>query len=101
MSLPSFNTSDRILAMLQDRWSALIDPVLACPLVKGRLITSIAITSGDNTINHKLSRKLTGWIVVGQTAASNFYDKQANNQMSDKTLVLNSSAPCTLSLWVF
>ncbi len=101
MSLPSFNTSDRILSMMQSQWAAQLDPLLACPLVNGRLIQSVTLTTGNNTINHKLSRKLVGWIVVGQTAASSFYDNQSTNQMSDMTLILNSSAPCVVSLWVF
>lgn len=101
MSLPNFNTSDRILSMLQDQWSSQLNPVLSNPLVNGRLIQSVVLASGNNTINHRLSRNLVGWLVVGQTAASSIYDNQATNQMKDKTLILNASAPCTVNLWVF
>lgn len=87
--------------MMQSQWAAQLDPVIVNQLLQGRLMTGIVLTAGDNTINHLLSRKLVGWFPVGQTAASDFYDKQASNQMSDKTLILNSSAPCTCNLWVF
>ena len=101
MSLPTFNTTDRIFAMMQDQWSTQLDPVLANPLVAGRLIRNVSLLTGDNTINTLLSRKLQGWIIVGQTAVSSVFDKQATNAMSDKTLILNASAPVTVSLWVF
>lgn len=101
MALPNFQTSDRILSMLQTQWSSQIDPVLAQPIVNGRVITGVSLVTGSNTINTLLSRKLQGWIIVSKSAASDIYDSQATNNMSDKTLILNSSAPCVVSILVF
>ncbi len=99
--LPSFNTSDRILAMLQDQWASQINPVLANPLVQGRLISNISLVTGSNTINTLLGRKLQGYIVVMKSANVTIYDTQATNPMPDKTLQLVASGPAAISLWCF
>ncbi len=99
--LPIFNTDDRVVSMLQTRWSALISPFLESKVIQGQQLNDITLVSGDNTINHKLSRKLQGYMVVLKSAASDIYDKQATNTMTDKTLVLNASSPCVISLWVY
>lgn len=101
MSLPQFNTTDRILAMLQSQWANSLDPVLANPLVQGQLLPNITVATGSNTINHKLSRKLQGYIVVMQSAPATFYDTQATNPTPAQTLQLVSSGPAVLTLWVF
>jgi hypothetical protein len=87
--------------MMQNQWASALDPVLVNPLVQGRLVQGVVLTAGDNVINHKLGRALVGWIVVRNTAATTFYDKQDSNTMSGLTLVLNASGACTVSLWVF
>lgn len=101
MALPNFNTSDRVLSMLQDQWSAQINPILVNPIMQGRMLTNVSLAAGSNTINTLLGRKLQGWFPVGQNAAATFYDTQSTNQMQDKTLVLVASAPCIASFWVF
>jgi hypothetical protein len=83
------------------KWAASLNPVLANPLVNGRIITGIRLAVGDNIINHGLGTKLQGYIVVGSSAASTFYDKQASNQMPNLTLILVSSAATTINLYVF
>jgi hypothetical protein len=101
MALPKFMTEDQSLALLQTKWASLINPVIDAPQSKGLILKDVVLAAGDNTVNHRLSRKLQGWIVIGITAASQIYDLQATNQTSDKTLILNASAPCTVTLWVF
>ncbi len=101
MSLPQLQSDNRVLQMMQSQWASQIDPVLTNPLVNGRLIMNVSLSAGDNTINTLLSRKLVGWMIVGQSASSSIFDKQASNQMSDKTLILNSSAPCLVNIWAF
>ena len=101
MALPQFNTKDRILAMLQSQWASSIDPVITNPLVQGQLLPNITVATGSNTIDHKLSRKLQGYMVVMQSAPATFYDTQATNPMPAQTLQLVSSGPAVISLWVF
>jgi hypothetical protein len=52
-------------------------------------------------INHKLAQKLQGWIVVLNSTSATFYDSQSTNPSPDKTLILNASAPTTVSILVF
>jgi hypothetical protein len=83
------------------RWKSLIDPVLGNPLINGRLLTNIALSSGSNIINHGLGRKLQGYIPVLNSAAATFHDSQTTNSSPQLTLVLVASAATTISLWVF
>ena len=87
--------------LAQPKWAATLNPVLANPLLGGQLLDPQTLVLGDNTINHKLGRKLKGYFVVLNSAAATFYDKQAGNQMPQFTLVLNASAPTTVTLYVF
>lgn len=89
------------LDQLSTKWASILNPIIAQPQATGLLLKNISMTTGDNTINHKLGKPLQGWIVVRNNAASTIYDKQDTNQMQDRTLVLNSSANCIVTLWVF
>lgn len=83
------------------KWAATLNPVLANPAVLGILLPPQTLASGDNTINHTLGRKLQGYVVVLNSAATTFYDKQATNPRPQLTLVLNASGATTVSLYVF
>lgn len=80
------------------QWKSLIDPLLSNRLTQGFLISDIKLLNGENTINHLLSRKMTGWYMTDVNAAAVIYRSQPLN---DKTLTLNSNAVCVISLWVF
>lgn len=101
MALPLFHTDDKSLGLLQTQWASALNPVLACPPVQGLQLDNVVLASGDNTISHRLGRKLQGWIIVRRNSAASVYDKQATNSMPNLTLVLNSSGACTVSLWVY
>lgn len=99
--LPIFNNDDKDLSLMQTAWAKAINPVLGNPISQGQLLTGLVLASGDNTINHKLGRKLQGWIIVGLNASVTFYDKQATNSMPEKTLVLHTTGAATINLYVF
>lgn len=101
MQLPIFQTTIRELSMLQTRWSALLNPTITNSLIQGRLLQNVALTSGDNTVNHKLGRKLVGWYPTRVRASATLYDKQDTNVTPAETLILNASAGVTVDLWVF
>lgn len=101
MSLPVFQTPDQVLTLLQTTWAKDLNALLAQPWLRGSVLQSIPLISGDNTINHLLSRKLQGWWLVRQRSSANVYDKQDTNPMPNKTLVLNSSAPVVVDILVF
>lgn len=83
------------------KWAASLNPVLANPLMSGRILDKIALKSGSNTINHGLQRDLQGYFIVLNSSNVTFYDSQATNQRSDLTLILNASGATTVSIYVF
>lgn len=99
--LPQFPTTDRPLSLLQIQWAEQLNPVIVNPLMSGFVLQEVALTSGDNTINHLLGRALKGWFVVRKRAAAEIYDKQDSNRLPTKTLVLNSNATVSVDLYVF
>lgn len=101
MAIGLVQTPDRTINQLQQNIKQAVDPVINNPLTQGQLLTSIALTSGTNVINHGLGRKLQGWIVVGQGSAASFYDSQATNPSQNLTLILVASAGVTINLYVF
>jgi len=88
-------------AQSKQRWKALLDPVLANPLLQGRLIENVALSNGTTLINHMLGRALVGWIVTRINAQAQVYDNQNTNNAKTITLSLTSNAAATVSLWVF
>ena len=87
--------------MAQNRWASILNPVISSPIVNGLLLTNVSLINGTTVINHKLGRKLQGWILVGINGAATIYDNQASNQMTDLTLSLTSDADVICSIWVF
>ena len=80
------------------------------PLLDGHLLENIELDAGDNAINHRLGRRLRGWIVTrlydptvagaGMTVPY-IYDKQDTNDDEDKYLILTAVEEYKISLWVF
>ena len=87
--------------LAQNKWAGVLNPLLANPLVNGRLLDPVTVISGANTINHGLQRKLIGYVVVLNSAAVTFYDSQTTNQRPELTLILNASGAATITLYVF
>jgi hypothetical protein len=86
---------------MQTQWASQLDPVLANLLVQGQLLQNISLINGTTAINHKLGRKLQGWMIVGINGIAAVYDTQASNQTPALTLQLVSNAAVTVNLWVF
>lgn len=89
------------IMLLQTNWIREINPVLINVSNNARIIQNVALIIGDNTINHKLGKKLTGWRLIRVRAAATIYDKQDSNSYPALTLVLNSGAVVTVDLEVF
>ena len=84
--------------MQTTRWKSLIDPILKNPLNSVSILEDVSLKIGDNVINHRLGRKLRGWVLLDVNAATTIYRSAPFN---DLTLTLNSSAVATISLGVF
>lgn len=86
---------------MQTKWASQLNPLLSKEITKGQLLQDIVLINGKTVVNHKLGRPLIGYWVVLKNAAAEIYDSQDTNQMPQLTLVLNSNAAVTVSLWVF
>lgn len=89
------------LDQMQANWASAINPILASPIVNGLQLNNIPLITGTTVVNHRLGRKLQGWLLVGIDGAATIYDNQATNQMTDLTLSLTSDADVIVSLWVY
>lgn len=86
------------LPKMQTTWAQQLNPVIANALVQGQQLNNIQLINGVTVVNHKLGRKMQGWIVVDMDAASIIYRSQPFNTL---TLTLTSNAAVSISLWVF
>lgn len=87
--------------MVQTRWASILDPLTTNPVLNGIVLKQIELTTGLNTINHKLGRKLQGWLIVRKRASSDVYDVQDANTMPQLTLQLQASAPASVDIYVY
>lgn len=102
--LPKFqqtNTTDNDLNTVQLNLVRTLNPIFNTPTLGGNLLTNQTLAAGANTINHGLGRNLNGWQIVRQRASASIWDSQDTNKMQNLTLILNSSAPVTVDLYVF
>lgn len=97
-NLPILQSAD---TQMQTVWAGVLNPILANPLLNGRIVKDVALVNGDTTFNHLLGRKLQGWFITRISAAATIYDKQSTNATPQLTLVLNSSASATVDVYVF
>ena len=70
-------------------------------IADGELLENRTLAVGDNYLPHGLGRPTSGMLVVRQDFAASLYEDFQNNPVPDKILKINSSAPCTVSIWVF
>ncbi len=89
------------LDQLQNLWASALNPILANPIVNGRLVQDQSLTIGTTAVEHKLGRKPQGWMVVGINGIAEIYDTQATNQLPHLFLNLVSDANVSVNLWVF
>lgn len=84
---------DRIQSNVQNAFNALIGN---SQFLGGAFISNIGITSGDNVITHGLGKQPQIWVICDLNASATFY----RTAWTSNTITLNSSADCTISLWV-
>ena len=99
--LPIFKSDDQQAMLMQTSWSKELNPLIALPTNQGSILQNVSLSTGSNTINHKLGRKLQGWWLVRKRAAASVYDTQDSNQMPSLTLLLTSSADVVVDIFVF
>lgn len=100
-AIPKVQTDDRNINQLQTNINTALNPILSNPINSGTILNSISLTSGSNTINHGLNKKLQGWFIIGINGVSSIYDTQSSNSSPDKTLQLVSSSNVSVNVYVF
>ncbi len=92
-------TENQDLNNMQENVEEVVAPLLKNPLLDGQVLSNIELTTGSNSISHKLGRKLQGWLIVDKDDVADVY--RETSPTPTLTLVLNSSANVTISLYVF
>jgi hypothetical protein len=93
-------TSDPILSRVQTQVQQLAQVLTEIPLLNGRLIQDVDLTTSESLVEHGLDRVPTGWFVVGIDANATVYSASTPT-LPKRHLPLTASATCTVSLWVF
>ena len=101
MKLPVFQTDNKDLSLMQTKWRATLDPVLANPSLQSIILENVALKAGVTHVNHKLGRKPVGWRVIRLRNAAQIHDNQDDNQRPDLTLDLVSNTAVSADLEVF
>ena len=95
-------TNDLNLQKVQDNANRVFKSILADhPIVAGRIIDGIYVQTGTPTVIEHGLRRNPYYIVILKDANSVIWDSQATNDQSQNTLILNSSANVTISIWIF
>jgi hypothetical protein len=87
--------------LAQTRWANILNPIIDSPTTNPVILKDVQLSTGNNSVNHKLGRKLQGWQICRQRAAATIYDRQDDNQAPQLTLLLVASAPVVVDLVVF
>lgn len=85
------------LELMQNRWASILNPLLAIPILNGQVL-SVSLVSGDNVINHKLSRIPQGFFVVDLDSNVTIYRSKPLNNL---TLTLAASGTAQVKIYVF
>lgn len=101
MSLPIFKSDSQEMTLMQTQWAQQLNGLLSNPLSNGMLLKEISLSTGNNAVNHKLGRKLQGWVLTRQRALAQIYDAQDTNSMPQLTLSLISDVPTVVDIYVF
>ncbi len=91
-----FHQGSQELQRLQKNVEDAFGPIVKNVLLNGRLLEA-TLASGSNKIEHKLGRKINGYIIVKRNANVSVY----NTSDDELYLTLNSSGAASVSIWVF
>lgn len=90
-------TGDINLDQLQTNVEQVFGEIQKKPIIDGTLLSGVVVGTTETEVNHELNRQPLGFIVVDRNSAGVVYKTRATS----KLLVLQASAPVTVSLWVF
>lgn len=94
--LPLIKSTDDV-PVLMPRWKSQLDSILANQLLAGQSTTANLSTT-PTVVFHSLGRVPNGWIITDLNAAAEVYRP---SPMTNTTITLQASAPCTVQLWIY
>ncbi len=86
------------LDAMQNQWASQLNPIIANPTNSMFILQNVTLKTGVNVINHKLGKKLQGWVITDIQGVATVY---RSAPLSDITLTLTASANVTCSIGVF
>jgi type IV secretory pathway ATPase VirB11/archaellum biosynthesis ATPase len=86
-------------AGVRPEYDRLLDIFSAMPIMNGRLVEDVSLSTTATQVSHKLGRAYRGWIITNIDTAATLH--VSSETSSDKFITLIASAPCIASLWVF
>lgn len=92
------NSSDRELMAVQTNVEQTLGPLSRLPILDGTLLTSIAISTSDTQVSHKLGRIPQGYMIAGQNADARIWQSSA---ATDQFITLKASSAVITTIWVF
>ncbi len=90
--------ADRQLKQLEDNAAEAFGALQVLPLLDGRLVADVDLTTSSLRVEHGLGRTARGYIVVRSDAAQTVYETAAPDA---SYVYLRASGTVTVSLWVF
>lgn len=93
------SSSDANLVALNVAIKDFVTPLVQNPMLDGRLLRNIALSTTSTAIPHQLGRRWVGYIITKADVGTTYsYDGTAN---AETYLTLVSGAPVTVDIWVF
>lgn len=89
------------LRRVQENVRDFAQPLVRLPLLDGLLLEGVSLAAGTNTVSHGLGRPVRGALPCLGSAAASVWLSSASNPSPSGVLLLEASAPVTLSLFVF
>lgn len=92
---------DRELNQVQSNVAQAVSEFIKSPLLDGRLIEDLSLTTSSTRIEHKLGRVPRGYLIVKRNANAQVYDTLSSEGSPELFLPLTASGNVTVSLWIF
>jgi hypothetical protein len=90
-------TNDADLNKVQDNIALTLRPVLQCPLLGGVQVSEVQVGTTPTPISHTLGQVPQGWYLVDLNANAQVWSTAKDS----RTLTLQATSACTVSLWVY
>lgn len=98
VSLPNFGSFKSAGGRIPE-YDRLLDILADNPLLQGRLIEDVSLSTAETLVPHKLGQAYRGWIITNISASATVYE--SSTALTGSFLALKASGSCTASLWVF